>query len=56
MDKFSLFDINFQSLNLLSFMLGMFFAGTMYRSRALAYVAFYFCGVALYYFIKMQTQ
>ena len=44
------FQIN--SLNLFSFMLGMFFAATMWRVRAMYYVAFYFACLAVYYALK----
>jgi hypothetical protein len=46
---FSFFDISFNSINLLSIILGMFFGATMWRVRAMYFVAFYFIGVAVYY-------
>lgn len=48
----SLFNINVESLNLFSFMLGMLFAATMWRVRAMYYVAFYFIAVAAYYYVQ----
>jgi hypothetical protein len=44
--------IGLESLNLFSFMLGMFFAGTMFRARALIYVCIYFMALAGYYWWK----
>jgi len=44
--------VSFSALNLFSFMLGMFFAATMWRVRAMYYVAFYFACLALYYALK----
>jgi hypothetical protein len=46
---FAFFDISFQSLNLFSAILGMFFAATMWRVQSMYFVAFYFIGVATYY-------
>lgn len=47
--NFALFEISIYTLNLLSFVLGMFFGATMWRVRAMFFVAFYFIGVAIYY-------
>lgn len=52
MEQFALFDISVYSLNVFSFMIGMFFAATMWRVRAMYYVAFYFIGLSLYYGVK----
>ena len=49
---FELFEISVYTLNIFSFMLGMFFAATMWRVRAMYYVAFYFIGLSLYYGVK----
>jgi hypothetical protein len=46
---FAFFDISFYSFNLLSVILGMFFGATMWRVKAMFFVAFYFIGVAIYY-------
>ena len=46
---FALFEISIQALNMLSFFLGMFFGATMWRVKAMFFVAFYFIGVAIYY-------
>jgi hypothetical protein len=43
------FEISFLTLNLFSFILGMFFAATMWRVKAMYFVAFYFILVALYF-------
>ena len=45
----ALFDISFASFNLLSLVLGMFFGATMWRVKAMYFVAFYFIGVSLFY-------
>jgi hypothetical protein len=37
-------------------MLGMFFAATMWRVRAMYYVAFYFIAVAVYYYIQLEIS
>jgi len=50
------FDIAFQEFNLLSFVLGMFFGATMWRVRAMYFVAFYFIGVAIYYGLNYYIQ
>ena len=47
--KFAFFDISFYSVNLLSMVLGMFFGATMWRVKAMFFVAFYFIGVAIFY-------
>jgi hypothetical protein len=38
-----------QTLNLFSFMLGMFFAATLWRVRAMLYVTIYFICVSVYF-------
>ena len=48
----SLFNIGVETLNVFSFMMGMFFAATMWRVRAMYLVALYFIGVAIYYYVK----
>lgn len=50
------FDIAFQEFNLLSFVLGMFFGATMWRVKAMYFVAFYFIAVAMYYGLKYFIQ
>ena len=50
------FEIAFQEFNLLSFVLGMFFGATMWRVKAMYFVAFYFIGVAFYYGLKYWLQ
>lgn len=46
---FAFFDISWKSLNLLSMVLGMLFAATMWRVQALYFVVAYFIGVAVFY-------
>ena len=46
--------VSITSLNLLSFMLGMFFASTMYRARAMIWVAIYAFALAVYYWFQTQ--
>lgn len=48
----NIFNISAETLNLFSFVLGMFFAATMWRATAMYYVAFYFIAVAIYYYIQ----
>ena len=48
----NLFDIDLNSLNIFSFMLGMFVASVMWYRRAFLYVGIYFIGLALYYAAK----
>jgi len=47
-------DVSLSSINLFSFMLGMFFAATMYRARALIIVAIYAFGLAAYFWFQTQ--
>jgi hypothetical protein len=49
LEGLAFFDISFQSLNLFSAILGMFFASTMWRVQSMYFVAFYFIGVAAFY-------
>ena len=51
----NLFDIDLQSLNIFSFMLGMFAASIMWYRRAFLYVGIYFIGLALYYAGKLYV-
>ena len=53
---FAFFDISFYSINLLSMVLGMFFGATMWRVKAMFFVAFYFIGVAIYYGIMYYMK
>jgi hypothetical protein len=50
------FVISLDTLNLFSFMLGMFFAATMFRARAMYHVTFYFIAVAVYYYIQLEIS
>ena len=52
MENFHVFDISFHAFNLLSFMLGVMFGATMWRIRAMFFVAFYFIGLATYFGVK----
>jgi hypothetical protein len=49
MNSINLFNISLESLNIFSFMLGMFAASVMWHRRAFLYVGIYFIGLALYY-------
>jgi len=44
--------VSLESLNLFSFMIGMFFASTMFRARSLIFVVIYFMSLAGYYWFK----
>jgi len=44
--------VGVNSLNLFSFMIGMFFAATMFRAKALIFVVLYFMSLAGYYWWK----
>ena len=46
--------VSIDYLNLFSFMLGMFFAATMYRARAMFFVATYAFALAAYYWFQTQ--
>ena len=46
---YNFFEITLVSINLFSFVLGVFFAATMWRVRAMYFVVFYFALLALYY-------
>lgn len=46
---FAFFDISWKSLNLLSMVLGMLFAATMWRVQAMYFVVAYFIAVAIFY-------
>ena len=54
-------DVNFlmiglSSLNLFSFVMGMFFASSLwYPKRVLPYIVIYFMGVALYFYLKLTS-
>jgi hypothetical protein len=52
----NIFNINLESLNLFSFILGMLFAASMFRMRAIYYVTFYFIAVAIYYYIRIEIS
>jgi hypothetical protein len=47
-------NVNLDSLNLFSFMLGMFFAATMYRARAMVWVTLYAFALAAYFWFYSQ--
>ena len=49
---FAFFDISLYAFNLLSFILGMMFGATMWRTKAMFYVAFYFITLASIYGVK----
>jgi len=44
--------VGVNSLNLFSFIIGMFFAATMFRAKALIFVVVYFMALAGYYWWK----
>jgi hypothetical protein len=46
---FNFFNVDPNSLNLFSIVLGMFFGATMWRYRALIYVVVYFMALAAFY-------
>jgi hypothetical protein len=46
--------VSLDSLNLFSFMVGMFFAASMYRARAMIWVAVYAFALAAYYWFQTQ--
>jgi len=48
------FTISGHALNFFSFMLGMLFAATMFRAKALFYVVFYFIGVSIYFYLRSE--
>lgn len=50
----NLLKISIESLNLLSFMLGMFFAASMWRTRAMIFVAGYAFVLAGYFWFQTQ--
>jgi hypothetical protein len=52
MDYFRFLDISMSTLNMFSFMLGMFVGGMMMRWRALAIVCFYLVILVLYFALK----
>jgi hypothetical protein len=48
--------ISLSSLNLFSFVLGMFFASSLwYPKRVLPYIVIYFMGVSLYFYLKLTS-
>ena len=56
MEHYNVFDISFMAFNFMSFMLGMFFGATMWRTKALINVVIYFMIVAVYYWLKTQYK
>jgi hypothetical protein len=48
-------EVSIASLNLFSFMIGMFFAATMFRAKALIFVVIYAFALAAYYWGKAQV-
>lgn len=47
-------EVSVNSINLFSFIIGMFFAASMYRARAMAWVALYAFALAGFYWFKTQ--
>lgn len=49
----SFFAINIQSINLISFVVGAFFASMLYRVKAMIFVALYFICLSIYFGVKL---
>ena len=47
-------NVSIATLNLFSFVLGMFFAASMYRARALMFVGVYAFGLAATYWFQLH--
>lgn len=49
MNKYQLFEVSLYSLNILSFIIGMFVGAAMWRTRSFTIVVIYFAYLALHY-------
>jgi len=55
MSDIALLKISLQSMNVFSFMVGMFFASNMFwRVRAMNYIVFYLCALATFFYLSSE--